>query len=76
MSWGRITAIEFQPYLADELFYDFDVQQLNRNRVSAGAEFKIVGSLKAGLYYMLESRKAQGDWTAVNILGTNLRYSF
>ena len=71
----KFTQFEIQLYIAEEPFYDFDVNELNKNRVYAGVDFKVVKYLNAGIYYIFESRKKEA-WTNVNVLGTTLKYSF
>lgn len=72
----KFTQLKIQPYIAEEPFYDFDANELNKNRVYAGVDFKVVKNLKASINYIFESRKKIGDWTNVNVLGTALKYSF
>ncbi len=72
----KVTQLKIQPYIAEEPFYDFDANELNKNRVYAGVNFKVVKNLKGGLYYILESRKSKEDWTNVGILASSLSYSF
>jgi len=45
----KVTKFEIQPYIAEEHFYDFGVDELNKNRVYAGVDFKIVENLKVGI---------------------------
>jgi len=72
----KYTQFKIQPYLAEEPFYDFDAQELNKNRIYAGVNFKVLDNLKADILYILESRLKDGVWTNVNVLGTTLKYSF
>jgi len=72
----KFTQSMFQVYISEELFYDFDANELNKNRVYTDMDFKVINNLKAGLYYILESRKKKDEWINVNVLGTVLRYSF
>jgi hypothetical protein len=72
----KFTRLEIQPYVAEEPFYDFDENEMNKNRAYAGVDFKAVKNLKAGLHYIFESRKKSGKWTDANVLGTTLEYSF
>ncbi|MDD5454407.1 MAG: DUF2490 domain-containing protein [Candidatus Ratteibacteria bacterium] len=72
----KFTEFEIQPYVADEMFYDFDVKEWNKNNAFAGVDFKIVENLTASIYYFTESNKKEDDWTEVSGLGTSLKYSF
>lgn len=66
----------FQSFMANEIFYDFDVNDLNKNRVYAGCEFTLMKSLKGSIQYLLESSYKNGTWNHVDVIGTNLRYNF
>ncbi len=70
------TRFQFQPYLDDEVFYDFNEHERNQNRVSAGLSARWTGSFKTDLYYMLQSSLKSGDWIDANIAGLNLKFSF
>jgi len=76
LSLPKVTKFGIQPYVADEPFYDFDVNELNKNRLYAGLDFKTTKNIKVGVYYILESRKKSGSWTNVNVLGLSLQYRF
>jgi hypothetical protein len=67
---------QIQPYVDDEVFYDFDAGEWNQNRASAGLTGKLTKGLKADIYYMLQSTKKTDDWLETNILGVNLRLTF
>jgi len=72
----KYTQFKIQPYLAEEPFYDFDANELNKNRVYAGVNFKVLDNFKTDIFYILESRLKDGIWTNVNVLGAALKYSF
>lgn len=72
----KLTKLEIQPYIADEIFYDFDVETLNRNRLYGGLSFKIFKNLKGEIYYMWERTEKSDKWSDSNILGTKLKISF
>ena len=72
----KFTRLEFQPYLADEIFVDFDQQELNRNRLYAGFYMKLLKSLKGEIFYLWQSSKKSGEWTNYQILGTKLKLVF
>lgn len=71
--WSRF---EIQPYVDDEIFYDFIVEDWNQNRVSVGLSAELASPLKADMYYMLQSNRKNGEWTEANILGVNLKLLF
>jgi hypothetical protein len=72
----KFTSLEIQPYVADEIFIDLDGDDFNRNRVYAGFSMKLFKNLKAEIYYLWQNSKKSGDWNAVNVLGTKLKFSF
>lgn len=74
----KITRIELQPYLADEIFIGFGsgINQFNQNRLSSGFGMNVTKNLKAEIYYMLISVKGSDKWTDANALGTKLKISF
>lgn len=72
----KLTRLEIQPYIADEIFVDFDIEELNRNRLYSGVSLKIFKNLKAEIYYLWQSDKKKGKWSDLNILGTKLKFSF
>lgn len=72
----KFTQFKIQPYVAEELFYDFDANELSNNRIYTGVDFKVAKNLKAGIDYMLESRKRKERCTNVNVLETSLKYNF
>jgi len=67
---------ELQPYIADEIFIDFDSAELSRNRVYAGFGGTIAKNLKVEIYYLFQSSKSSGVWKDINVLGTKLKFSF
>jgi len=72
----KVTRFEIQPYIADEVFFDLDGDDFNRNRVYAGFSLKLFKNLNAEIYYLWQNSKSDGNWSAANILGTKLKYSF
>jgi len=72
----KYTKYKIQPYVAVEPFYDFDKNDLNKNRFYGGVDFVPCKHIKLGVYYILEQRKSSGHWNEVNIVGTAVTYSF
>lgn len=72
----KFSLLKIQPYIAEEIFYDFNANTMNKNRIYAGIDFKVFRNLRAGTYYILESSKKKGDLSNINVLGTTLKYSF
>lgn len=72
----KLTKLEIQPYVADEIFYDFNVESLNRNRLYSGIGFKVLKNLSAEIYYLWQSSKSNDNWSDTHALGTKLKLSF
>lgn len=76
LKFPKFTKLELQPYIADEIFVDFDKEQLNRNRLYFGADFRIYKSLMGELFYLWQNSKSSGKWSDCNVLGTKLKLAF
>jgi len=72
----KLTKLEIQPYIADEIFYDFDVETLNKNRLFAGFSLKILKNLDGEIYHLWESSEKSDQWNDTHVLGTKLKFSF
>jgi hypothetical protein len=72
----KITRAGVQPFLAEEVFYDFDADELNKNRVYAGFSVGLADGLNADVYYIMDSSKKTDEWSRINILATALKYRF
>ena len=72
----KFTKLEIQPYIADEIFVDFDGEDLNRNRLYGGIELKMFDNLKGEIFYLWQSSESNDNWTDWHILGTKLKLSF
>jgi len=67
--------LNFTPYVADEIYYDLDKGEMNKNRVYAGLKVKITANIRADIFYMRESSKS-GKWKETNVFGSSLFYVF
>ncbi|UCC95870.1 MAG: DUF2490 domain-containing protein [Candidatus Omnitrophota bacterium] len=72
----KLTKLEIQPYIAGEIFYDFDVGTLNRNRLYSGFNFKLSKNLKANIFYLWQTTEKSYGWNDVHVLGTKFNISF
>ncbi|MFH1457964.1 MAG: DUF2490 domain-containing protein [Candidatus Omnitrophota bacterium] len=72
----KFTESEIQPYLADEIFLNFQNETFNRNRFYAGLGMNLTKDLKAEIYYLLQSSKSQNKWTDIHAFGSKLKFSF
>ena len=72
----ELTELKLQPYLADEVFINFDDEGFNKNRVYFGASFKLSKNLEGNIFYLWQSSRSSGDWKDINVLGIGLKYRF
>lgn len=72
----ELTELKLQPYLADEVFFNFDEEDFNRNRLYAGASFDVLKNMGASVYYMWQSSKSSGEWNDIHVLGVSLQFKF
>ena len=72
----NVTAFEIQPYIADEIFVDFDDGEFDRNRLYGGITMKLLKNLKGDLFYLWQSSKSGSGWTDCHVIGSNLKLSF
>ena len=70
------TKFDIQPYVADEVFMDFDEGRFNRNRLYIGAGGKLTKHLKADVFYLWQSSKSGNRWVDYNVIGTKLKIVF
>ncbi|MFH1261490.1 MAG: DUF2490 domain-containing protein [Candidatus Micrarchaeota archaeon] len=70
------TKLGIQPYLADEIFVDFDGGELNRNRFYAGFKTKWIKHLKTDIFYLWQTSKKDDDWIDLNVIGAKLKVEF
>ena len=64
------------PYLADEVFFDPEESEVNRNRLYIGIGGKLWKVIKGDLFFMLQSSKKNEEWKDYNVLGVKLKVGF
>jgi len=72
----KFTSLEIQPYLADEIFLDFQNKAFSRNRFYSGTMMSLTKNFKAEIYYLLQSSRSSNNWIGANVLGTKLKLLF
>ncbi len=71
------TPLQFQPYTANETFFETQRNGLVEDRYFAGFKVHWWGPISGSIFYLRQSSKnAIAKWTSLNILGTSLKYSF
>lgn len=72
----KFTRLEIQPYLADEIFLDFQNKAFSRNRFYSGFGMSFTKNIKGEIYYLLQSSRSGNNWVDANVLGTKLKIAF
>ena len=72
----KMTKFKIQPYTAYEIFYDFNINALNKNCIYGGLILNITKNLKGEVYYARQSYDKEDKWAEANVLGINLKVSF
>ena len=72
----KFTSLKLQPYLADEVFINFDEEDFNRNRFYAGITFDLSKNIKGDLYYLRQSSESDGKWNDLNVIGSKVKFLF
>jgi hypothetical protein len=63
-----------QVYFSDEPFYDFSAGEFNKNRFLAGFDVRVLGTIRLGFNYVVDSTKAGDKWLEVNAPTAVLKY--
>jgi len=72
----KFTRLGIQPYLANEIFLNFQGKSFNQNRFYCGFDMRLTKKLKVELYYLLQSSRHKNKWKDTNILGTKMKLVF
>ena len=65
----EFTQAKIKPYIANEIFYDFNASSLNMNRLYVGASIgKIYNNIKAKVEYFWEAKKKSNNWNDGHVL--------
>lgn len=76
IKFPKFTPFNLQPFISDDVFYDFEAAEIFRNRVHLGLSFPIRGGLSSALSYILESNWKNDVRSDKNILKLDLKYKF
>lgn len=73
----KFTRFEFQPYVANEIFVAMQQKGMYEDRFYSGLKVHWWGPVYGSIFYLRHATKNSiGKWTALNILGTGLKFSF
>jgi len=64
------TPLKIQPYTAEEVFYSFDGQGFNQQRLYGGVFIPLHEKVRLELFYIWKLDKLDHDWHASNVLGS------
>ena len=66
----------FKPYLTDEVYYEDEPGEFNKNWAILGAKFPIMEKIEGDLFYNYERTKSGDKWISANILNLYLKFKF
>jgi len=68
---------EFSPFVSNEFFVNLEpTDGYSENRASVGISTAFLCGSKLTLSYMSRTKKANGNWSNANVLGTSIGFSF
>lgn len=75
---AKIGNFKFTPYISNEIYYDFEIDKMNLNWATIGANKRINKYLTVGLYYRDETSRvgASSKWVTNHVLGSNVTVDF
>ena len=72
----ELTPLKLQPYIADDVFINFDKEDFNKNWFYSGLSLKVSERLKGEVYYLWQSSESGGEWKDVDVLGLQMKFYF
>ena len=71
------TPLRIEPYVAEEIFYNFNADRFYGNRVQAGLFIPLHEKVRLDLFYFWHIQKQDDhDWSSVNVIGSYVRFKF
>jgi hypothetical protein len=70
------TPLKIQPYTAGEIFYSFDGEGFNQQRLYGGAYIPLHEKVHLELFYLWKLDKDDHDWRTTNVLGSWIYVQF
>jgi len=61
---------------ADEVFFNFDAEGYNKNRLYSGVSFDLSKNLKGDIFYIWQVSRSGGDHKEIHVLGNTLKLYF
>ncbi len=69
----QFSSLNLRPYLGDEIFYDMELERLNKNWVIMGLHYTAKSRFKLEFNYMFQNSLKNEEWLKQNILRTQLK---
>ena len=76
VEFPKLTTLQLQPFIADEVFINFDREGYNNNRLYAGSSIMLTKTIEADIFYMWQSSRSDGGRKDINVLGFKLEIAF
>jgi hypothetical protein len=73
---AKFTRWEIQPYVAEEIFIQFDDADFNGNRVTGGLYIPLHDKIRLDLFYAWQLFEDDGSWHDTNLLASFIRFAF
>ncbi len=70
------TPLKIQPYTAGEVFYSFDGEGFNQQRLYGGVYIPLHEKVRLELFYLWKLDKEDDDWHDTNVLGSWVYFQF
>jgi hypothetical protein len=70
------TPLKIQPYTADEVFYSFNGEGFNQQRLYGGVYIPLHEKVRLELFYLWKLDKEDDGWQGTNVLGTWVYFQF
>lgn len=72
----KLTELKLKPYVADEVFINFNDEGYIGNRLYSGVAFNLTENITADIYYLWQSARASPGRDNVHALGSRLIFRF
>ena len=70
------TPLQIEPYVAEEVFINFDEQGFNQQRLYGGVFIPLHEKVRLELFYIWKLDKSDDDWHDTNVLGSWVYFLF
>lgn len=72
----KLTSIELQPYVADEIFIDMEHATFARNRIYGGLSLKVISHFSVDVHYFWERLKDHAEWDTRHVASLKFMVAF